>query len=167
MYLRLRSQAPALNSEQGRIPDFLQLVDRQLGLPDIPRARDIRPGCISVIDSTAGIATVRLIRFLQHESDASPMLSDITALERAVEAMDRDTTRTNELLYGKAGLLLALLQLRGLLGADNSNERLVNLTSDRMIGSIVDAIIREGTSVASSQECPLHFEWHGKCYLGA
>lgn len=96
------------------------------------------------------------------------MFSDITALERAVEALDRDTTRTNELLYGKAGLLFALLQLRGLIGAENSNEHLVSLTSDRTIGAIVDAIIREGASAAaSSQECPLYFEWQGKCYLGA
>jgi len=95
------------------------------------------------------------------------MLLDITTLERAVEALDRDATRTNELLYGKAGLLFALLQLRDSFGADNSNERLVNLTSDQIIGSIVDAIIREGTSAASSQECPLYFEWDGKCYLGA
>lgn len=150
MYERLRSQASALNMAE--VPAFIQLADRYISSPDVPRYRAVGPGHLSPVDTMAGLATVRIIHSLQHPDSRNNLGdSDIDILEHALESLQKDTTRTNEVLYGKAGLLFGLLQLHGALGADESNERLVNLTSDRTLKFIVDAIMQEGTIDGSSQ----------------
>jgi hypothetical protein len=76
-----------------------------------------------------------------------------------------------EVLYGRAGLLYALLRLRHMLNCD----AMVHLTSDDVLRGLTDEIIRRGQEGAtlyreqyhgSGMTPPLMWLWHGKRYLG-
>ncbi|KAK9268763.1 hypothetical protein L1049_000525 [Liquidambar formosana] len=65
----------------------------------------------------------------------------------------------NELLYGRAGFLLACSFLNKHIGKDP-------LSSIRT-RAVVDDIIKAGRQLANKGTCPLMYEWHGKKYWGA
>ncbi|KAG8799113.1 hypothetical protein FRC17_007223 [Serendipita sp. 399] len=171
-YLRIVQQKNSLNlsDEQEK---FLLGRARAYLAPRHSSPKPMRPGRLSPLDSALGAAVTRIILDLYCSSgskDAEVQIqeADIHMLEEAVEvALKKDDTGTNEILYGKAGLLYALCQLRGALGNGRlSGKRLEQLTNDETLGLLVDAIIDEGKA-SRFRGIPLYFEWQGKCYIGS
>ena len=70
----------------------------------------------------------------------------------------------DELLYGKAGFLYALLWMRK--GTEGDKEGLNDL--DKTIQKTVDMIIQCGQVYSEKNQCksPLMYEWHEKQYFG-
>ncbi|KAG6886848.1 hypothetical protein C0992_002028 [Termitomyces sp. T32_za158] len=113
----------------------------------------------------------------------------IQLIRVAVESVENSKEDACEVLYGRAGLLYALLRIRnGLSDARTSISvsadaepflmALNELTSDKALRAVVDSVIaigREGTAdYAVRLEAkpekpipPLMWAWHGKRYLGA
>ncbi|ESO05814.1 hypothetical protein HELRODRAFT_184893 [Helobdella robusta] len=77
------------------------------------------------------------------------------------EKIDEDYDEPDEILYGKSGVLYALLFLRKHFG----HERIL----DSMIMKLTKLILRSGQSrgQADGGEPPLMYQWHNKRYLGA
>eukprot|EP00898_Chlorokybus_atmophyticus_P001303 jgi/Chlat1/2173/Chrsp17S02744 len=69
---------------------------------------------------------------------------------------------SSELLYGRAGYLLALLHAQRYVGDPAE----VTLFNDRMLFEVVEDIIRDGEDGAIA-DSPLMYDWHGRRYLGA
>ena len=109
----------------------------------------------------------------------------VTTLRHAIQVAMKDATPGNdEVLYGRAGLLSGLFNLRVWLGLDNggvsvgiSPERkrtLTEITNDSVIGGIIEKIIEAGEEGRKTYEksvgeegLPLMWAWHDKWYLGA
>lgn len=91
MYLRLEKQASALNLnlESTHVSSFRQLAGKHLSSPDMPIPR---PGRLSPIDSVVGLATTSTI--LNLSTGSSPQRSNIDILELALQAVEKDTTKT-------------------------------------------------------------------------
>lgn len=169
MCLRLLKQADALNLDSTLTNTLKSLsAPHQRSSSRSSGPISIRAGRLSPIDSPVGLATVRALGALHNPSGQHTVLEeDLQILESAVHAAKHDSTRTNEVLYGKAGLLFALLQLREAANKhEPGDERLSRLVNDEALLVLIQAIIRDGTE-ANQDELPLYFEWYGKCYLGA
>jgi hypothetical protein len=167
MCLRLIQQADALDLDESQM-STLKYLSKIYPRSSAHKSgsTSIRPGHLSPIDSPVGLATVRALGAL-HDPSGPPVLEeDLRTLESAVHAAKHDSTRTNEILYGKAGLLFALLQLREANKVEHGDERLARLVNDEVLLEMVQAIIRDGTE-ANQAKLPLYFEWYGECYLGA
>lgn len=81
----------------------------------------------------------------------------------AVNVIDVKTDLPDELLYGRAGYLYALLFVRKHLKENNC------ITLE-LIRSVIDAIIKSGKNTAQKEgrrNPPLLFCWHEKFYIGA
>jgi hypothetical protein len=167
MYMRLMTQG---YSAQGNHDSTSHLKWAGACLADINTdyLRRVRPGRVSPVDSPVGPATARIMYAMQDSTSPTISKTDYAIIGRAVKAALQDDTRTNEILYGKAGLLFALLQIRcAVVSAKVENEDLSSLVSDEVLKNLVTSIIQDGLLASSdSSEFPLHYEWHGKCYLG-
>ncbi|KAI3355520.1 hypothetical protein L3Q82_017902, partial [Scortum barcoo] len=82
-------------------------------------------------------------------------------LQRAVLSPDSDMP--DELLYGRAGYLFALLYVNKEIGPDTVDESTIT--------KVVTAIVESGKNLSAEQKktdrCPLLYEWHKKQYIGA
>ncbi|KAK1885569.1 LanC-like protein 2 [Dissostichus eleginoides] len=74
-----------------------------------------------------------------------------------------DSDLSDELLYGRAGFLFALLYVNREMGEHTVEESTIT--------QVVSAILDSGKSLSQDQKkterCPLLYEWHRKQYLGA
>ncbi|KAJ7026147.1 hypothetical protein C8F04DRAFT_1126326 [Mycena alexandri] len=155
----------------------------------------------SFLGTAVGIATLILIRAVEHVSltttlSASPFRDNWAScaelLASAVSMSLSEDRRHDaddggcEVLYGRAGLLYALLRLRTASKhndtepMDSNSGDLVTtireLSSRAQIELLVESIIQRGKSGATIYAVqlagklpapPLMWTWHGKCYLGA
>ena len=171
---------------------------------------------VAFLDTSVGPATVVLLRALGESQPAyssARSLSDIPQTQRdhigglwpiSIEvlrsaighAIPSDSTTPSddgsEVLYGRAGLLYAVLRLRSsvdqiLTAAATSVQKAVistlrPLISDAVVGQLTECIIQQGkkwvpaaycqsgsrgpTPVSSHSVPPLMWSWHGKRYLG-
>lgn len=98
---------------------------------------------------------------LQKVSEMQECLSRLLQLQRA--ALSHDSDVPDELLYGRAGFLYALLYVNKEIGADTVDEG--------TIAEVVTAIVESGKNMSAEQKkterCPLLYEWHKKQYIGA
>lgn len=142
------------------------------------------PTRLSFIETSIGIATLVLVR--------EPLTSEKIIRENWRSAKEYleytvDSTLSNpndntddgsEVLYGRAGLLYALLYLRNAIQDYGQQQRtsLENLISDTTISRLVDSIVSRGKRGAHLLSLrngggenlpPLMWSWHGKQYLGA
>ena len=154
----------------------------------------------SFLETSVGSATLILLKELLSEADLpSKVLKGAVeviagALEKATkEPLDADGC---EVLYGRAGLLYALLLLRKAVGRNgqtrergvdpdrlaSKSEKTVqwvkDICSDEMVRNLVNDIVRRG-KIGAEQYArelgaekarhapPLMWQWHGKRYLGA
>ncbi|KAJ3860850.1 lanthionine synthetase C-like protein [Lentinula novae-zelandiae] len=148
-------------------------------------------GKTSFLETPVGIAIEVLIDILEQQNTGSSPYEqeDITycieALRRALnvqgqEPDDDDDDDGCEVLYGRAGLLYALLRLRSSIARANSEAPIRStlglLTSDSSIANVVRSIIIRGrfgashyaSNVSSRSAAPaLMWSWHHKRYLGA
>ncbi|KAF8960663.1 hypothetical protein BDZ97DRAFT_1905851 [Flammula alnicola] len=135
------------------------------------------PNRLSFIESNIGIATLVLER--------GPWTSEQTIVDNWQAAKDylelhpADKEDRCEVLYGRAGMVYALLHLRKAIGGQPQNEMasLDSLVSDITLSRLVDSIMvrgRHGAHALSSEFRmsggpdlpPLMWMWHGKRYLG-
>ncbi|KAI0062477.1 hypothetical protein BV25DRAFT_1899876 [Artomyces pyxidatus] len=143
---------------------------------------------VAFLDTSVGPATLVLLYHLEAPLSATlPFSADdrtqcvelLSAAVRAALRRDNDVPGEDgcELLYGRAGLLYALLLLRGASGrAPPAARRSVSpLTSDRTIRRIAEDILHRGMTgarrfnreLSEGEARPsLMWSWHGKRYLG-
>uniref|UniRef100_UPI0037E8C5BB lanC-like protein 2 n=1 Tax=Semicossyphus pulcher TaxID=241346 RepID=UPI0037E8C5BB len=98
---------------------------------------------------------------LNNTADSKDCLSRLLQLQRAV--LSPDSEMPDELLYGRAGYLYALLYINKEIGADTVDEETIT--------KVVTAIVESGKTMSAEQKktdrCPLLYEWHKKQYIGA
>ncbi|GAA6219516.1 lanC-like protein 2 [Lates japonicus] len=98
---------------------------------------------------------------LNNTADSKDCLSRLLQLQRS--ALSPDAEMPDELLYGRAGYLYALLYVNKEIGADTVDES--------TIIKVVTAIVESGKNLSAEQKktdrCPLLYEWHKKQYIGA
>ena len=142
---------------------------------------------LSFIETFIGIATLVLVR---NPSTSEQVIRDNWrpakgylefAVHRTLNDPNDSTDDGCEVLYGRAGLLYALLYLRNSIQDNGQQERtpLENLISDTTISRLVDCIVFRGKRGANHLSLgfggsssavnipPLMWSWHGKRYLGA
>ncbi|XP_054478985.1 lanC-like protein 2 isoform X2 [Anoplopoma fimbria] len=98
---------------------------------------------------------------LNNTADSQDCLSRLLQLQRSV--LSPDAEMPDELLYGRAGYLYALLYVNKEMGPDTVDES--------TISKVVMAIVESGKNMSAEQKktdrCPLLYEWHKKQYIGA
>lgn len=98
---------------------------------------------------------------LGNTDDSKDCLSRLLQLQRSVVSPDADMP--DEMLYGRAGYLFALLYVNKEMGADTVEEG--------TISQVVKTIVESGKNFSAEQKkterCPLLYEWHKKQYVGA
>lgn len=148
------------------------------------------PTRLSFIESSVGIATLVLARGLwtQEESIINDWKAAKDHLETTIEQVLLEDSEVyspgnkedaSEVLYGRAGLLYALLYLRKAIKGKQQQQiaPLESLVSDDNLGHLVDSIVNRGKHGAFSLSSefrlddrsrlpPLMWTWHGKRYLG-
>lgn len=98
---------------------------------------------------------------LNNTADSKDCLSRLLQLQRSV--LSPDSEMPDELLYGRAGYLFALLYINKEIGADTVDESTIT--------KVTTAIVESGKNMSAEQKktdrCPLLYEWHKKQYIGA
>ncbi|GAA6107114.1 lanC-like protein 2 [Tachysurus ichikawai] len=97
---------------------------------------------------------------LKNQDDSKECLSKLLQLQRSVISPDEVP---DELLYGRAGYLYALLYVNKEIGPET--------VDDNIIAMVVTAILESGKNLSreekKTERCPLLYEWHKKQYVGA
>lgn len=138
-------------------------------MPNIHRHQPVA-GRLSPIGSTTGPAVVELLQQMHSKKfDKDITMKAITTLRHAVkEATEVDDDGGDEVLYGRAGLLWALLNLRKEKAERNVAWIPDDILGDDLISYIVMAILEAGRRGKGKFGVEgLMWEWHGKGYLGA
>uniref|UniRef100_A0A8C9WIM0 LanC-like protein 2 n=1 Tax=Scleropages formosus TaxID=113540 RepID=A0A8C9WIM0_SCLFO len=98
---------------------------------------------------------------LKNQAESQECLTRLLQLQRSVVSSDSDIP--DELLYGRAGYLYALLYVNKEIGP--------NTVDDAVIAKVVGAILESGKNLSKEEKkterCPLLYEWHKKQYVGA
>ncbi|KAM4606172.1 lanC-like protein 2 [Polymixia lowei] len=98
---------------------------------------------------------------MNNTADSKECLTKLLQLQRVV--LSPDSEMPDELLYGRAGYLYALLYVNKEIGADAVDESTIT--------KVVTAIMDSGKNLSAEQKkterCPLLYEWHKKQYVGA
>lgn len=98
---------------------------------------------------------------LNIENESKECVARLLQLQRIVLSPDSDLP--DELLYGKAGYLYALLYLNTEIGPDT--------VPHSVIKEVVNSIIESGKKLSleerKAERCPLLYQWHKKQYVGA
>lgn len=115
----------------------------------------------SFIEGEAGIFALAAVlnALKQPEMQRNEWVEQLLGLQKFV--LEKHNTE-NEVLYGRAGYLYALLFVDRHVPLPAERKRDVHLVMKR----VVDAIFENGVRNATS-EAPLMFQWHDKVYLGA
>lgn len=190
MYLRLalQSRALGLSDDSGeRLPGYVQLH-----LPSEHHPHASRPGHVSPLDTHVGPAVIELLRQIHFKaSSMSIWESCLKTLRQAVSvAISDDSLGGDDVLYGRAGLLWAMLALRNCFqegkGDEGHRSDILEIVNDDFIRSMVVKTVDAGQRGAdafeheyphewhvllrhmgSTSSRPLMWPWHGKIYLGA
>ncbi|XP_062847268.1 lanC-like protein 2 isoform X2 [Trichomycterus rosablanca] len=98
---------------------------------------------------------------LKNQADSKECLTKLLQLQRSVISPDLEIP--DELLYGRAGYLYALLFVNKEIGPDTVDES--------TIAKVVTTILESGKNLSKEEKkterCPLLYEWHKKQYVGA
>ncbi|XP_035981331.1 lanC-like protein 2 isoform X2 [Fundulus heteroclitus] len=98
---------------------------------------------------------------LSNSAESKDCVSRLLQLQRSV--LNRDAEMPDELLYGRAGYLFALLFVNKEIGADTVDEG----TITQLVTAIVESGKRLSAEEKKTDRCPLIYEWHKKQYIGA
>ncbi|XP_041101171.1 lanC-like protein 2 isoform X3 [Polyodon spathula] len=97
----------------------------------------------------------------KNAAEEKECITKLLQLHRTVVSSDSDLP--DELLYGRAGYLYALLYVNKGIGPETIPES--------NIKEVVDAILESGKKLSKeerkAERCPLLYEWHRKQYVGA
>ncbi|XP_041823702.1 lanC-like protein 2 [Melanotaenia boesemani] len=98
---------------------------------------------------------------LNNAAESMDCVSRLLQLQRSV--LSPDAEMPDELLYGRAGYLYALLYINKEIAAD--------IVDETTITKVVTSIVESGKNMSAQQKktdrCPLLYEWHKKQYIGA
>ncbi|XP_069504394.1 lanC-like protein 2 isoform X2 [Ambystoma mexicanum] len=98
---------------------------------------------------------------LENENESKDCIAKLLQLQKSVVNPEADLP--DELLYGRAGYLYALLYLNIEIGKDTVPQEIIK--------ELVDAIIESGKNLSKEERktdrCPLLYQWHKKQYVGA
>ncbi|XP_054847960.1 lanC-like protein 2 [Eublepharis macularius] len=98
---------------------------------------------------------------LDNDIESKECVTKLLQLQKIVLSPDSDLP--DELLYGKAGYLYALLYLNTEIGPDT--------VPQSVIKEVIDSIIESGKKFSleerKAERCPLLYQWHKKQYIGA
>eukprot|EP00062_Callorhinchus_milii_P012588 gi/632959781/ref/XP_007895817.1/ PREDICTED: lanC-like protein 2 [Callorhinchus milii] len=98
---------------------------------------------------------------LKNETESLDCIKKLLHLHRSVVSLDSEIP--DELLYGRAGYLYALLYVNAEIGPD--------IVPQTNIKEVVNAIIESGKNLSKEERkvdrCPLMYQWHRKLYVGA
>ncbi|KAF3817083.1 hypothetical protein GH733_013825 [Mirounga leonina] len=98
---------------------------------------------------------------LRSDCESQECITKLLQLQRTIVC--RDSELPDELLYGRAGYLYALLYLNTEIGPDT--------VCESAIKEVVSAIIESGKTLSreerKAERCPLLYQWHRKQYVGA
>uniref|UniRef100_A0A8C5PC73 LanC-like protein 2 n=1 Tax=Leptobrachium leishanense TaxID=445787 RepID=A0A8C5PC73_9ANUR len=98
---------------------------------------------------------------LQNQAESNDCVTKLLQLQKGV--ISQDSELPDELLYGRAGYLYALLYVNTEIGPDT--------VPPAAIKEVVDAIIESGKNLSKEEHktdrCPLLYQWHKKYYVGA
>ncbi|XP_078092428.1 lanC-like protein 2 isoform X2 [Mustelus asterias] len=98
---------------------------------------------------------------LKNETESQECVTKLLQLQRTVVCLDSDIP--DELLYGRAGYLYALLYVNAEIGHD--------AVPFSVIQEVVNAIIESGKNLSKeerkTERSPLLYQWHKKQYVGA
>lgn len=185
MALRLQRQAKYLPTEDVPIENLILELQKLVNTKLKPHNAkgSCHPGRISPLGSASlGAAVVRIIaaaqRFISPSGNVHHRVHqrDILAIRAAMDVALQQGTDIggDELLYGRVGLLHALLNIRNLQLDDESKEALEKLAF-KDISQLVDHIVNSGKLGArdylkphgEQESMPLMWPWHGKYYTGA
>lgn len=98
---------------------------------------------------------------LGNSADSKDCLSRLLQLQCSVLSLDCDVP--DEILYGRAGYLFALLYINKEMGTDTVDEG----TISQVVTTIVESGKGRSAEQKKSERCPLLYEWHKKQYVGA
>ncbi|XP_028659894.1 lanC-like protein 2 [Erpetoichthys calabaricus] len=141
--------------EQSYLQRSLDYVKRTL--------RNLNGRRVTFLCGDAGPLAVGAVVYhkLNNETESKECISKLLQLHRAVLSSDSDMP--DELLYGRAGYLFALLYLNREIGSETVPET--------NIKEVVDAILESGKNLSKDERktdrCPLLYQWHRKQYIGA
>ncbi|XP_065342198.1 lanC-like protein 2 [Cloeon dipterum] len=136
---------------------FLKLAEGLLE-PTLPRLKGKR---LSMLTGDAGpLAVSAAVHWHLGNKEKSAALC-LRLVELLPRVLDLKSDLPDEVLYGRAGYLLALLFVK-----IHTSEGAVD---NRCVQKVVTAIVTSGKTMAAadSHGPPLMYEWHGKKYLGA
>ncbi|XP_028381499.1 lanC-like protein 2 [Phyllostomus discolor] len=151
LYLQLHR----VTSDQTYLLRSLDYVKRTL--------RNLNGRRVTFLCGDAGPLAVGAVVYHRLKSDAESRecITKLLQLQRAV--VGRDTDLPDELLYGRAGYLYALLYLNTEIGP--------GAVSESAIKEVVTAIVESGKALSreerKTERCPLLYQWHRKQYVGA
>ncbi|XP_074214651.1 lanC-like protein 2 isoform X2 [Camelus bactrianus] len=98
---------------------------------------------------------------LKSDCESQECITKLLQLQRSVVCRESDLP--DELLYGRAGYLYALLYVNSEVGP--------GAVCESAIKEVVDAIIESGKALSreekKAERCPLLYQWHRKQYVGA
>ncbi|OJD18299.1 hypothetical protein AJ78_01675 [Emergomyces pasteurianus Ep9510] len=178
MFLRLEEQASYLADEDETTPlasEFHEMACSRIN-QSVPEAAHLRAGRLSPLGSaTLGASVLRTLAVVAGSSSPRASSLSIEILQNATEFAIKQGTVLggDEALYGRAGLLWALLQIRQRCTDEIYTAALIPVFS--MIPRLVSIIIETGKVGASDYKnlyggqdiLPLMWLWHDKYYLGA
>ncbi|XP_077410603.1 lanC-like protein 2 [Vanacampus margaritifer] len=98
---------------------------------------------------------------LGNTADSNDCLSRLLQLQLSVLGLDSETP--DELLYGRAGYLYALLYVNKEIGGDTVDEA----TVAKVVAPIIESGKNLSAELKKTERCPLLYEWHKKQYVGA
>ncbi len=166
------------------LPEELRRYLPALVASQLPEIHDLNVERISPLHSNVGPPVISLLYDLTTSGSLTHGRGQDAAfstLRRAVAtATEGRGTVDDEILYGRAGLLWAMLNLKAWLKSGTGVEQARmqdqrDVAGDEVVASVVSKIIETGKISAeefkadhSDQPCPpLLWLWHGKYYLGA
>uniref|UniRef100_A0A671RE20 LanC-like protein 2 n=1 Tax=Sinocyclocheilus anshuiensis TaxID=1608454 RepID=A0A671RE20_9TELE len=136
----------------------------QRALDYVKRAlRNLNGRRVSFLCGDAGPLAVGAVvhHHLKNQTESQECLTKLLQLQRSVLSPDSDVP--DELLYGRAGYLFALLYVNAEIGPD--------AVDDDTIIKVVTAVLESGKNLSKEEKkterCPLLYEWHKKQYVGA
>ncbi|XP_038616255.1 lanC-like protein 2 [Tachyglossus aculeatus] len=144
-----------VTSDQAYLLRSLDYVKRTL--------RNLNGRRITFLCGDAGPLAVGAVVYhkLKSDSEAKECIAKLLQLQRTIASTDSDLP--DELLYGRAGYLYALLYLNTEIGPDT--------VPQSTLREVVSAIIESGKNLSreerKTERCPLLYQWHRKQYVGA
>lgn len=173
-FLHVSRAIASMHHSPAKATDGLQSLARQLSeaaLSLADRAAALHAASrhqprLTFYFGTSGVLATRILTAL-HAGDSKRMQNVHADLASLLALRHSDPSLPDEILYGRAGLLHALLLVDSCIRSDSSLSKYHSSLRSKM-DVLFDEIVSRGESFADKPKgCPLMWAWHDKRYLGA